>query len=101
LDHVGVNYTSAVVDQVAAHQHGEHENSDIIVCFFFKITEALSVNEKNIYYFAVLCFDWHYLIPKPKTLCAGCGLVSNAECIRLSNQRVENVRFASTVLTSD
>jgi hypothetical protein len=101
LDHRRIDDAAAVVDQMAAHQHSEHENPHIIVYFLFSVPDSLSVDKQHVYFFAILGLNWHGLIPNPKSLRKGRGLISYSKSIWLANQVVENVRLATTVQPSN
>ena len=97
MDHRRIDDAAAVVDQMAAHQHSEHENPHIIVLILFSVPDSLSVDKQHVYFFAILGLNWHGLIPNPKSLRKGRGLISYSKSIWLANQVVENVRLATTV----
>ena len=86
---------------MAANQHGKHEDSHIVVHSLFHVTKALSVDKEHIDGLPVPGLDWNRLIPKPETLCVGCGFASNSKSILVSNQLVDDVRLALAVQPSD
>jgi hypothetical protein len=92
---------AAVVNKVAANQHGEHENPHIVVLSLFHVTKALSVDKEHVDGLPVSGFDWNRLIPKPETLCVGSGFASYSKSILVSNQLVDDERLSSAVKTSD
>ena len=85
LNHAAVDNSGAVVNEVAAYQHGKHEDSHIVVVFFINVTQTLSVDEDDVDSFAIRGLYRNCLVPDPETLCAGCGLVAHYEATWFTN----------------
>jgi hypothetical protein len=86
---------------VAAYQHRKHENSHIVVCSLFRVTQALGVDENYIDSFAALCLNWNRFVPNPETLRASRCFASYDEATRSADQVVDDERLAAAIFTSN
>jgi hypothetical protein len=86
---------------VTTDQHCKHENSDIVVGFFFGVAETFSVDKDQVDSPAIGCLDRNGLVPNPKTLSASGGLVAYYKTTWSTDQVIKYKRLATTILASD